>query len=441
VKAFNRIFWRIFLAFWLASLTIMFATAYVVTRKLEGAQFLERHQQMILNIAEDIIRRHEDGIDLPRQFQPQRLRHSMPEPPSPFNRGPRGEGLKIVDQQGKAIFKHRFRDPPSTPVVKFELESDRGNRYTVFTLKPRVPTFVKEVAMRFYSLQFILILIASTFVSAILSWSITRPLKALGQFSRTYAQGNAKARIDKKFLRRGDELGDLAVDMDYMTNQVESTLAAQQQLLHDVSHELRAPLARLQASAALLEQQSANSEYTDRLHHECDRINQLIQQILDYSRLNRDNETREQLNIAILINDLINNLKFEFPVREFKCIQPTKALDIAAYPNALAGALDNILRNACKYSPDDSVIEIEIKNEEKIVLIQIRDHGPGVNETEIEKLLKPFYRSGNQMHTNGFGLGLSIAKRALEKHKGDLEIKNHPEGGLVVSCKIPGLSS
>ncbi|MEH6712032.1 MAG: sensor histidine kinase, partial [Paraglaciecola polaris] len=107
------------------------------------------------------------------------------------------------------------------------------------------------------------------------------------------------------------------------------------------------------------------------------------------------------------------------------------------YPEALLQALDNIIGNACKYSANGEIVEVSTLARELSVVVTVRDHGPGVDDEEMSKLSQPFYRAGNQMHTNGFGLGLSIAVKAINKHNGELRMSSPDDGGLCVEIILP----
>jgi len=427
---FRCLFWRIFFSFWLSSLAIMFATSYVIVSRLESSAFLDRHQRAVERFAEQVIYRYELSGLPPADFQPRR-----PPPDSPRGHRGRQRAMKILSPEGDVIFLQRI-DENEKLAIQLDVVGPSGQSYQVFAPEPPMPQFFKTVIKRLYSVQFIFIFIGSLLVSALLSWAISKPLQQLGKFSRGYTAGSREFEIPVSLLKRGDELGDLARDMGQMTEKIESTLNAQQQLLHDVSHELRAPLARLQATAGLIEQE-IDSEHSSRLHNECERINALIQQILNYSRLNRDNESKQITDVVGLVESIVENLQFEYPSREF-CIEKTaNARPLNLFEEAFSGAVENILRNACKYSPDESKIDIQWLFGQKKFSLSIRDHGPGVTPEDLEKLTQPFYRSGNAMHGEGFGLGLSIAKKAMEKHGGELLIKNHADGGLEVTCNLP----
>jgi len=420
----------------------MFITAFVVVHKLEGNRLLEAHHEHIDAVAKALISRYENGKPLPRN--PRRALEKHRERPRPEHG--RKEPLppqfpielEITADNHEVIYRHGFKRVRHSPTLTFTVTSDTSRSYTIVANRPILPYLFREIFTRVFSLQFIVILLVSSAVSAILSWSITRPLKKLSLSSRLIAQSETTT-ISNTLTGRGDELGELARDLQDMAQAIHATLAAQQQLLHDVSHELRAPLARLQARIALAEKGGLANEQAEPMHQDCQRINALIQQILDYSRLNRDVEKPKLTDINTLIEELITGLKIEFPDREiqFKPVDQHTPLLVSIYPEGIQSALDNIIRNACLHTPNNTLIEVTCIETADNVLIGIRDHGEGIDDAELDKVLQPFYRAGNNMHTSGFGLGLSIAQKALAKHKGNIRLTNHPEGGLQVQCFLP----
>jgi len=421
----KRLFWKIFGAFWLASLSIMFATSYVILTTVETEKYRNLYEKTLRDMTGRAIN-HYEGRERDVAMQKHLLRR--------FAGGPRGA---ISQRQVVRIFRgdemiFQQEDVRKGAVFRFELISDKGNRYTVEALEPRPPRMLMDALKRLNTLQFFIILVASTLVSLLLSWSITRPLKKLGTASRQFAQGDLHTTIDGRVLRRADELGDLAQDMAFMMRRTQQTLEAQKQLLHHVSHELRAPLSRLQVSAELIQQRDEKSQaYIERIHRECERMDQLIQRILNFSRLD-ETLSFAALDLVQLTQSHIDTIQFEYPQRKIEFAHAMPSLEIQGDQNLLGEALDNVLRNACKYTPESARIEVGIKQQDSQIILEIRDHGPGVPTEELTKLTTPFYRSGERMHGDGFGLGLSIAKRAVEKLGGKLELDNHPQGGLWV---------
>lgn len=418
----RRLFWRIFLAFWLSSLAIMLITTYVIVDSIESSQFAERTEARARQRAEGLIRRWE-------QAGPAAWRQATA-------KAARGRTMSIISPAGELIYGPRPGSSKRRAERAFNVKGAQGD-YQVHVRTPGTPLFLDKVLRRFQTLQFGLILIASALVSLLLSWRITKPLKMLGRYSRSCAKGQLQLAIAPALLHRGDEVGDLAKDMQYMLNRIQVTLADQQQLMHDVSHELRAPLARVQAATGLLEQKTGESIHVDRMHQECARMDRLIQQILDYSRMNGTGDPPQTYQLETIVDEVIDNLRFEFPACSMQWEHPGEPVTMRGHPAAIRTACENILRNACKYAATDDPIEVNLQADAKTATVSIRDHGAGVNDSEINRLLQPFYRSGNQMHTSGFGLGLSIAEKAVLKHNGKLQLENHPEGGLRVSLTIP----
>lgn len=428
----KKLFWKIFAAFWLVSLCIMLATSYAILASVETEKFRNQYEKVLRNFTERAVDHYESLPD-DRPFKRSILRRYGP-PHNLVNH----RHIVSISRDDKVIFRRDSRDIRDEETFKFKFTSEQGNQYTVEALTPRPPRHLVNMLQRVNTLNFFIILVASTLVSFLLSWSITRPLKKLGLASRQFAQGDLHTSIDAKLMRRADELGDLAKDFSYMMRQIQQTISAQKQLLHDVSHELRAPLARLQVAAELIQQKEEKpSSYIQRIHAECERMNQLIQRILNFARLEESTATFTNIDLVKLLQTHIDNILFEHPQRQLRFNHAMPALLIDGDPAFIGEAVDNILRNACKYTPDDSPIEVELTRNAQNVLISIRDHGPGVASEDLEKLTTPFYRSGNRMHGDGFGLGLSIARRALEKHDGKLELNNHPDGGLLVQLELP----
>ena len=407
----------------------MLLTAYVVVHKIESSRATLEHQATAENVAQQLIALYEDGRRLPR-----RLHRFMPPPHKAQSRFPVPLSLVIFDQDQREIYRSAGAPKKLGPTLKFNLAGQGGVQYQVFANKPILPHLLRFLFARVFSIQLLVILFASAVVSAVLSHCLVRPLKLLGQYSKQFAKREVTD-VPQAVLTRADELGDLARDLGQMSTQITTLINSQQQLLHDVSHELRAPLARIQARVALLEQAGVNTATTDTLHHDCDKLNQLIQRVLDYARLNRDSEELSQTDISLLINSVVSGVKVEFPNRVIKAETPEN-LPCKVYPEALGSALENVLRNACIYTLDNTPIEIAAISAENTITITVRDHGDGINDAEREKLLEPFYRSGERMHGEGFGLGLSIAKRAIAKHGGSIMLSNAEGGGLLVTFQI-----
>lgn len=277
-----------------------------------------------------------------------------------------------------------------------------------------------------------------TLVSLLLTLSITRPLmrlrNAVHELGETSYQQDSLARMAK----RRDELGVLARDFNRMGQRLQGMLSSQRQLLRDVSHELRSPLARLQVGLALAERASdeKRQELWPRLVQECERLDSLIDEILTLARVTREQPSPEQICLRQLLQELQEDAGLLAPDQQVDVHCPEN-LTLFADSKMLARALDNLLRNALRFNPSGSPVELAaIRQPGQGILLQVRDHGPGVPDGLLEDLVAPFVRAGGQ-DANGYGLGLTITQRCVEQLGASLTLENHPEGGFVASILVP----
>lgn len=438
---FNRIFWKIFAAVWLVNLLVAICVVLVISSGHLRERMQHKHALQVERLAEQLVAYYERG-----QLQDGRS-PALKKLYQRFHISPKIL-LSITNDNGKPIYNgHKYFKNHVTKKNhqrKITIEGESGKRYIVYYFPVRPPHSIGAALRDIVSAQLLLMLLASALLSALISWGITQPLKHLQIFSRNYQPAGANNTLDQKLLTRGDELGDLARDIARMTAQVDAAFSAQESLLHDVSHELRAPLARLQVGVALAELAAPNNLAITKMHTECERMNALIQRILEYSRLQAISQAEEKtknitpINIQALLTQVADDIKFEFNDRPVSVESDNKPAQILGDETLLQSALENLMRNACKHTPSGSPIALHLIEEDDMWKITVRDYGQGVNEAP-NNLLKPFYRAGGKMHTEGFGLGLSITARAIEALGGVLTLNNHQEGGLVATIHLPKL--
>nr|WP_250646628.1 HAMP domain-containing sensor histidine kinase [Pseudomonas oligotrophica] len=273
--------------------------------------------------------------------------------------------------------------------------------------------------------------------SLLLTLSITRPLgrlrSAVHDLGQTTYQQNSLARLS----RRRDELGTLARDFNRMGARLQSLINSQRQLLRDVSHELRSPLARLRIALALAERATPSEREAiwPRLRLECDRLEALIQEILELARLDADPGDAVPVELERIFEQLKENARLVAPDQR---INSHLQADIAlrGWPDMLERALDNLLRNALRFNPEGQPIELSATTVDGQLELAVRDHGPGVEADHLPQLSEPFFRAPGQTAA-GHGLGLAIARRAAERHGGRLLLGNHPQGGFVATLQLP----
>ena len=296
-----------------------------------------------------------------------------------------------------------------------------------------------------------------------LSRHLVKPLFNLGKIMKSFASGNLDIRPDKKLLKRWDEIGVLAQEFAKMATKIELLVENSKQLLQDVSHELRSPLARLQIASSLIQQQldkpkhskeaiEKMSSMVERIDYECDQLNSLIAEILSYFRMQMDKGAIvcAEMDLVGLLNGLIDSVNYEHQldkdhvgVRDIELNIHDEAMDYSyiGQVKLILRALENILRNAMKYT-EGSRVDISIKKEHTIpaYIIKIRDYGPGVPEHMLERLFDPFFRvhSDRAQKHGGYGLGLAIAQRAILVHGGSIvaSCENKSGGGLLVTVTL-----
>ncbi len=282
-------------------------------------------------------------------------------------------------------------------------------------------------------------LVVLTAFALLLTLSITRPLDrlrgAVHDLGQTAYQQNSLARL----ARRRDELGVLANDFNRMGARLQSLIGSQRQLLRDVSHELRSPLARLKVALALAERGSESERQAiwPRLEQECDRLEALIAEILELARLDADPGAARPVDLQPILARVRDNARLSAPEQRVEVTrEPPAGLELQGWPDMLERALDNLVRNALRFNQPPAPIEIDIDRAAGWLSINVRDHGPGADPEHLPELGKPFFRAPGQTAA-GHGLGLAIARRAAQRHGGELQLANHPDGGFLATLRIP----
>jgi len=229
---------------------------------------------------------------------------------------------------------------------------------------------------------------------------------------------------------------------------LEESVNAQSRLLNDISHELRSPLARLNVAAALVRQRSGTEAQSalDRIDLEADRLNDLIGGLLTIARLESASDARQKVPISLaeMIEGIAADADFEAQVRNcgVKCVIKDDC-QVVGIPGLLSSAIENVVRNAARYTPGGTSAEISLERGQSVVgaeaVIRVIDSGSGVPEEALDKIFRPFYRidDARGRQTGGAGLGLAITERAVRLHGGSVKASNRPEGGLKIEIRLP----
>jgi two-component system sensor histidine kinase CpxA len=267
---------------------------------------------------------------------------------------------------------------------------------------------------------------------------LTAPLRGLQTALERFGKGDFSARAGST---RHDELGHLARTFDQMAERIQNLVAAERRLLLDISHELRSPLARLGVAVELARSGENLDAALDRIQKESDRLNALVGELLQVTRAEGDpNALRAQpVRLDQLLADVVNDGAIEASARGSEVVldAPTP-VTIQGDPELLRRATENVIRNAIRYAPKGSRVEVRLRPDGRIAAIEVRDYGAGVPENSLGRIFDPFYRVDDDRNrgSGGAGLGLAIARRAVELHKGALRARN-ANPGLSVTIELP----
>jgi two-component system sensor histidine kinase CpxA len=325
-----------------------------------------------------------------------------------------------------------------------KIQSKNGANFVyVMQLKRPAPTsLLSELKNRIP--QILAVILTAGLLCYGMARYLSSPIGKLRKATQKLAEGDLQTRVAPEVGNRRDELASLARDFDEMAERIENLLYSQKRLSQDISHELRSPLARLNVALELAKQKSDNpatAPMLERIENESNRLNEMIGRLLMLSKLESGAQdfSKHNVNLTKIVENVASDADFEAQAKG-KSVKILANHDVRVFgnENLLRSAIENVLRNAVRYTDKGTTVEISLKNGGGRAEIIVRDFGEGVPENELENLFRPFYRVGEarERKTGGIGLGLAIAERAVDAHKGTIKAKN-AEKGLIVEIKLP----
>ncbi|MEN3110698.1 ATP-binding protein [Uliginosibacterium paludis] len=329
-------------------------------------------------------------------------------------------------------------------------KDDAGKEWLMFfpqgsTREPPRASPVPEFRLEGPILAALAALLASVLVSALLARNFSRPIHRLQGAFQAASDGQLNVRVAQGMAGRRDELGQLGREFDGMVQKLQQLVGSQNRLMHDVSHELRSPLARLQVAVGLARQNPAQVETAlSRIEREAERLDELVGEVLTLARLEglMRQPAEDYVDLIELLDSVVEDARFEAEGSGRKVMFSTShegELVIRARGELLHRAFDNVVRNALRHTPVDSLVEVSLVHQARAdsMHITVADAGPGVPENELESIFDPFHR-GESAGGAGYGLGLAIARRAIEAHGGRMWAQNRQQGsGLEVHFRLP----
>ena len=295
--------------------------------------------------------------------------------------------------------------------------------------RPRIWTF----------LPYYFIVLGATGVLGWLAWiGVVLPIRRIASTIAVFGHGNFSLRVQ---TRREDEIGQLGRSFNQMAERLERLILNERRLLADISHELRSPLARLKFAVKLARTSQDSNAALDRIERDINRMACLVADLLEITSVEDDPALQEMSPVPLreVVDEVVRDCSVEADFRGFG-IQVEGALSGALTSNRelLRRAVENVLRNAIRYSPRDSAIRVTLAEADHKVLVVVRDYGPGVSPEFLGRIFDPFFRveEARVASGGGSGLGLSIAKRAVQLHRGTIVAEN-ASPGLRICITIP----
>lgn len=298
------------------------------------------------------------------------------------------------------------------------------------------PPFLLRMFDKPFQLLFA-VMVASTPLLLWLAWALSQPARKLERAARRVAKGEFV--VDPSLEKGTSEFRQAGTAFNQMVQDVNQMISGQQRLLSDISHELRSPLTRLRMATALATRKQGESAELTRIDTEAQRLEQMISELLELSRMQLDSHTdREKQPLSSLWEAILSDAQFEAEqMGKTLTYSEIPEQTISGKPKLLMSALDNIVRNAIRYGHD--LIDVTITASADHVTVIVDDNGEGVPDEELQAIFRPFYRvsTARDRVSGGTGLGLAITESAVRQHSGTIEAKRSPLGGLRVQISLP----
>jgi two-component system sensor histidine kinase CpxA len=330
--------------------------------------------------------------------------------------------------------------------VAVRLKGRNGHEYIFATELPAGPRAALGINPAAIALQWGVALLVSGLICYLLTRYLTAPILRLRAASQQLAAGDLSSRAAAGMERRHDELGDLVRDFNAMASRIEELVSRQRQLISDVSHELRSPLARLYVALDLGRERKGNDSAFDHMEKDIGLLNEMIGRLLVVARLDTSAPPvpMTSVNLTEIVSQIVRDADFESLERGGGVkLTAHELFFVKGDAKLLQSAIENLVRNAIAYTEPGTSVEVLLKSERRssasFACLTVRDYGPGVPESELVNIFQPFYRvsDARDRESGGAGLGLAIAERVIRIHGGTIRAENVMPRGLQVEILLP----
>ncbi len=440
----GRLFWKFFFVFFAALLVVAVAVGATVWlhRPSQEPRFSNLaggpQADLVLDVAATVLETSGAGVlrELLRGIQEQR----RPQ-------------VYVVDDQGAELLGRTVPPVPLEQATSAAAQGQQrvarevvsgGRTYLLFVPRDqplhRPPPPLREL---WPAVLIAFGILGSLAGSALLAWYLAKPIRNLRWALAGISAGKLDTRVGPRMGRRRDEIADLGRDFDHMAQQLQNLVGAQRRLLHDVSHELRSPLARLQAAVGLARQQPDKLEdWLTRIEREGARLDTLVGELLTLSRLEAGigAQANDYVDLHGLVSEVSDDAQFEAAASGRRvAFTGSGELIVRARTELLRRAVENVIRNAVQHAPAGTAVDVELDQpaQSRCARLVVSDRGPGIPDSDLAAVFEPFFRGAGADSRSGYGLGLAIARRAVEAHGGSIRAVNREGGGLRVEIELP----
>ncbi len=324
------------------------------------------------------------------------------------------------------------------PVMKVAIPDTKYNLLIQLPQRMR-PGAYWQVLNTCIRLGFPILLLA--LICAVIYRHIISPIKSMNRATHQVSLGDFDVRLAATVSNRHDELGELANSFNTMTKRIGVLVGRQRQLIQDISHELRTPITRIKL---VLDGEDKNPAF-NRVEQEVNGMQRLLEDTLTLSWLNNENTQviKESVDLTLLIDSICEDANFEFSRKDIIQNTPKSCVIHNSNHRAVGQALENIIRNAMKYTNIGTPVNIGVKSldDEGLPSVQIKisDCGSGIEDEYLEEIFEPFFRidSSRDKTTSGYGLGLALTKRQIEAVGGVIYAQHNKPCGLCFVITLP----
>jgi len=459
----RRLFWRIFAAFWLATVVVLVAFAWISTSNFETEKIPGLDITRLQAAMDDLLSRtsrelrHDGEAETREWLQAAAGFGSIgiyvfgADDSEMLGRTPAAAihdaASTVLAQARQTTEDGPFATHDAGRVRARAIRGRDGNIYAaVAALEGSFLTRLISRRPKTFWTNIGVAMVISALFSLVLAWYVAAPLTRIRDSTRRFAEGDLDARVGQLRVGRSAEIIALAKEFDDMAAHIKALIESHRRLVRDVSHELRSPLARLRVALELARDgdEARVKSSLDRIESESDRLEGMLAQALELSRLEtQQRPAQDTIALDQLLEDVITNADYEGAPHGRKVVLAECERQIlVGSSDALYSAFENVIRNALAYTQDGTSVAVRLvrdPREAKNALISVRDHGPGVPASELVRIFEPFYRTdtARTRASGGTGLGLAIARSAVERHGGTIVARNAEGGGLEVSIRLP----